>query len=77
MDKPNSQGCCKDGFFHNAPFLLEVKLNGNWWHFKCCNTIQEARRWKKWRSEGGSEVRIVTSNVKVNGRERPYCERSA
>lgn len=67
MEKPCSENCCKMGFSHSAKYMLEVQLNGNWWHFKCCETKADSMRWKKWMEKDYATVRIVKPNVEVNG----------
>lgn len=55
--RPSPESCC-----HNCAkvgkYLLEVCINGQWWHFKCANTTVEAKSWMRWRSDDGSKVRM-------------------
>ena len=58
--RPSSEGCCHDCAKYGK-YLLEVRLNGNWWHFKCTATKTEARRWLRWRSDCGAKTRMKSN----------------
>ena len=60
--RPSSEGCCHY-CGRSGKYLLDVNLNGNWWHFKCTETEKEAAKWVKWRSAKGAECRILLNST--------------
>lgn len=62
LSRPFSEGCC---YFcgRSGKYLLDVNLNGVWWHFKCAETKKKAAKWVKWRSAAGAECRILLNST--------------
>jgi hypothetical protein len=66
---PSPEGCCHN-CARDGKYLLEVRLNGYWWHFKCVETKADANLWLRWRSDDGSFTRMRENAKKITTCEK-------